>query len=177
MPVIRLTEKAIAKLRAPDPSRKQSLHWDKSLKGFGVLVSGVSKAKSYVVQHVLPGGRTRRADDRPDERPGVAGRAQQRGEGDQGGRAHSRRARTGRLLSGHRSEGATRRGHAKGRTRQLRRSALRPAAQERGWLSRIRRALPRPLARPTASRHHSRHGGGPPAADRQGCGARWAAHR
>jgi Arm DNA-binding domain len=60
LPTIRLNEKSIAKLRAPDPSRRQQLYWDKELRGFGVLVSGVSNAKSYVVQHLLPGGRTRR---------------------------------------------------------------------------------------------------------------------
>jgi hypothetical protein len=47
-------------MRAPDPSGKQVLYWDNQLRGFGVLASGVSNAKSYVVQQVLPGGRTRR---------------------------------------------------------------------------------------------------------------------
>lgn len=60
MPTIKFTEKAVARLRAPDPSGKQQLYWDQDLRGFGVLTSGVSNAKSYVVQHVLPGGRTRR---------------------------------------------------------------------------------------------------------------------
>jgi integrase len=65
MPVIKLTEKAIARLPAPDPSGKQVLYWDKDLKGFGVLVSGVSTAKTYVVQHLLPSGKTRRVTIAP----------------------------------------------------------------------------------------------------------------
>src|SRR6266702_6108778 len=60
MPRIKLTEKAIAKLKAPDPSGKQALHWDAELKGFGVLCSGVTNSKTYVVQRALPGGRSRR---------------------------------------------------------------------------------------------------------------------
>ena len=60
MPTIRLTEKSIAKLRAPDPSGKQVLYWDDELRGFGVLASGVTNAKTDVVQRALPGGRTRR---------------------------------------------------------------------------------------------------------------------
>ncbi|MGE0035649.1 MAG: tyrosine-type recombinase/integrase [Xanthobacteraceae bacterium] len=57
---MKLTERSIAKLKAPDPSGSQKLHWDDGLKGFGVLVSGTSNAKSYIVQRTLPGGRTRR---------------------------------------------------------------------------------------------------------------------
>jgi integrase len=60
MPTVKLTERAIAKLVAPDPSGAQKIFWDSELKGFGVLVSGVSNAKSYVVQRPLPGGNTRR---------------------------------------------------------------------------------------------------------------------
>jgi hypothetical protein len=45
---------------APDPSGKQVLHWSDELKGFGVLCSGTSGAKSYVVQHALPDGTRRR---------------------------------------------------------------------------------------------------------------------
>jgi hypothetical protein len=37
-------------------SGKQQLIWDKSVKGFGMLVSGVSDVKSYVVQAKRPGG-------------------------------------------------------------------------------------------------------------------------
>jgi integrase len=55
-----LTERAIARLPAPDPSGKQVLHWDRDLKGFAVLCSGVTNAKTYIVQRTLPGGRNRR---------------------------------------------------------------------------------------------------------------------
>ena len=60
MPNLKLTDRAVARLPAPDPSGKQTLHWDADLKGFGVLVSGVSTAKTYVVQRKLPGRKTRR---------------------------------------------------------------------------------------------------------------------
>lgn len=57
---IKLNEKTIDRIKAPDPSGKQRLFWDSELKGFGLLVSGVSKTKSYVCQRDLPSGRTRR---------------------------------------------------------------------------------------------------------------------
>jgi integrase len=60
MPRVKLTERAIAKLPAPDPKGKPVLHWDRDLKGFAVLCSGVTTAKTYVVQRTLPGGRNRR---------------------------------------------------------------------------------------------------------------------
>jgi integrase len=60
MPTVKLTEKSVARLKAPDPSGRQVLHWDAELKGFGVLCSGVTSTRSYVVQRALPGGRTRR---------------------------------------------------------------------------------------------------------------------
>lgn len=50
IPRIHLTERAIAALPAPDSSGKQVLYWDTGLKGLGVLVSGTSPSKSYVVQ-------------------------------------------------------------------------------------------------------------------------------
>jgi integrase len=56
---IRVTEKNVAKLRAPDPSGKQRLYWDDELRGFGVLCSGTTTAKTFVVQHAI-GNRTRR---------------------------------------------------------------------------------------------------------------------
>ena len=65
MPTIKLTEKAIARLPAPDPSSGQMLHWDSELKGFGVLCSGTTGAKSYVVQHALKDGRRRRVTSGP----------------------------------------------------------------------------------------------------------------
>jgi integrase len=60
MPRINLTARTIAGLRAPDPSKKQTLYWDEKLRGFGVLVSGTTNGKSFVVQRDLPGGNTRR---------------------------------------------------------------------------------------------------------------------
>ena len=60
MPTIKMSETAVSRLKAPDPSGKQTLHWDQNLRGFGVLVSGVTNAKSYVVQQALKDGRTRR---------------------------------------------------------------------------------------------------------------------
>ena len=41
MPNLKLTKTAITRLKAPDPSGKQTLHWDTELKGFGVLCSGM----------------------------------------------------------------------------------------------------------------------------------------
>jgi integrase len=60
MPKLKLTDAAIAKLLAPDPSGNQRLHWDTELPGFGVLASGKTAAKTYIVQRDLPGGKTRR---------------------------------------------------------------------------------------------------------------------
>ena len=65
MPKLKLTMKAIERLPAPDPSGKQSLHWDTELRGFGVLCSGKTDAKTYIVQRDLPGGRTRRVTIAP----------------------------------------------------------------------------------------------------------------
>lgn len=62
---IKLTTKAIERLAAPDPSGRQKLHWDTELRGFGVLCSGTSGNKTYVVQRDLPGGRTRRVTVAP----------------------------------------------------------------------------------------------------------------
>lgn len=60
MPKSHLTEREIARMAAPDPSGKQVLHWDTDLKGFAVLCSGTTTAKTYVVQRDLPNSRTRR---------------------------------------------------------------------------------------------------------------------
>jgi integrase len=59
MPRLKLTEKSIAKLRAPDPSGKQRLYFDTELKGFGLLCSGVSNARTFIVQRDV-NNRTRR---------------------------------------------------------------------------------------------------------------------
>ena len=60
MPRLKLTVRAVDRLPAPDPSGGQVLHWDSELRGFGVLCSGTTATKTYVVQRDLPGGRTRR---------------------------------------------------------------------------------------------------------------------
>jgi integrase len=60
MPRLRLTERVIARIEAPQPSGKQAIFWDQELKGFGVLASGVSNAKTYIVQRTLPNGISRR---------------------------------------------------------------------------------------------------------------------
>ena len=57
---LKLTARAIDRLPAPDPSGRQRLHWDSELTGFGVLCSGTTNAKTYIVQRDLPDGRTRR---------------------------------------------------------------------------------------------------------------------
>src|SRR5258707_1160109 len=56
-----LTEREIARnMPAPDPSGKQTLHWDSDLTGFGVLCSGTTRTKTFIVQRDLPNGKTRR---------------------------------------------------------------------------------------------------------------------
>jgi integrase len=60
MPRVKLTEKTVARLRAPTADGKQTVYWDEELRGFGVLCSGVSTTKSYIAQRDLPSGKTRR---------------------------------------------------------------------------------------------------------------------
>ena len=55
MPKLKLTAKSVDKLKAPSPNGKQTLVWDSELRGFGVLVSGVSNGKTYVVQRDVNG--------------------------------------------------------------------------------------------------------------------------
>ncbi|WP_170145876.1 tyrosine-type recombinase/integrase [Rhodoplanes elegans] len=57
---VRFTEASLRALRAPTASGRQELWWDTDLRGFGVLLSGSTNGRSYVVQRDLPGGRTRR---------------------------------------------------------------------------------------------------------------------
>jgi integrase len=59
VPKTKLTMTAVSRLEAPTPSGKQALHWDTELKGFGVLCSGKTNGKSYVVQRDID-GKTRR---------------------------------------------------------------------------------------------------------------------
>jgi integrase len=60
MASLKLTKRAVERLEAPHPSGRQTLVWDSELKGFGVLLSGKSASKSYVAQHRLANGLTRR---------------------------------------------------------------------------------------------------------------------
>ena len=60
MPRTKLTQHAIAKLQAPTATGKQMPYWDTDLTGFGVLCSGKTSAKSFIVQRDLPGGKSRR---------------------------------------------------------------------------------------------------------------------
>jgi integrase len=60
MSKIKLTERTLSKIKAPTPSGKQTLHWDSELRGFAVLASGVTNAKTYIAQRDLPSGLTRR---------------------------------------------------------------------------------------------------------------------
>jgi integrase len=53
---IKITDTAVAKLKAPDPSGKQTIHWDAELRGFGVLCSGVTNAKTFIVQRDVKDG-------------------------------------------------------------------------------------------------------------------------
>jgi integrase len=60
MAAIKLTKTAMERLRAPHSNGKQKLIWDAELKGFGLLLSGKTTARTYVVQRRLPDGRERR---------------------------------------------------------------------------------------------------------------------
>lgn len=60
MATAKLTKAAVERIEAPDPSGKQMIHWDAELRGFGVLASGTTTAKSYIAQRRLPDGRSRR---------------------------------------------------------------------------------------------------------------------
>ena len=60
MPRLKLTERSVSNLKAPTQNRRQLLYWDTSLKGFGVLCSGTSDVKTYVVKGVIHGRSVRR---------------------------------------------------------------------------------------------------------------------
>jgi integrase len=60
LPKLKLTNTTVERIKAPDKSGKQTLHWDTELKGFAVLASGKTNAKTFVVQRTLPNGRDRR---------------------------------------------------------------------------------------------------------------------
>jgi integrase len=62
---LKLTEKTVAKLKAPTKSGKQEVAWDAATKGFGVLLSGKTSTKTYIVQRDLKNGKTRRVTVAP----------------------------------------------------------------------------------------------------------------
>ena len=55
----KLTKARVDREGAPHKSGKQSIVWDVELKGFGLLISGTTRAKSYIVQRDV-NGKTRR---------------------------------------------------------------------------------------------------------------------
>jgi hypothetical protein len=63
---VRLTEKAVRRLKAPDPSGKQVLYWDTASPGFGVLCSGTSGSQTYVVRGNVLGRDIRKTIERVD---------------------------------------------------------------------------------------------------------------
>ena len=54
MPVVKLTQTFVDKLRAPHPGGKQVIYLDTVTKGFGVQVSGTTTAIDYIAQRELP---------------------------------------------------------------------------------------------------------------------------
>src|SRR5436190_16155167 len=60
MPTLKLTPTTVDRLKAPDPTGTQQIYWDSTLSGFGVLVSGTTSVKSYVVQRKVAGTRRKR---------------------------------------------------------------------------------------------------------------------
>lgn len=60
MPTVKFTSSTIAKLKAPTKSGRQEIIWDADLRGFGILLSGVSNSRSYIVQRKVSGTRATR---------------------------------------------------------------------------------------------------------------------
>jgi integrase len=58
-PRVKLTERSVARLPAPDPSGKQIIHWDSELRGFGVICSGTSTFKTFLVKGTIRGANGR----------------------------------------------------------------------------------------------------------------------
>jgi integrase len=54
MPRIRLSQHVVDRLKAPHPSGRQTMYWDRSTPGFGVRVSGTTTDIGYIVQGDLP---------------------------------------------------------------------------------------------------------------------------
>lgn len=64
-----LTKSIIRNAPAPDPSGKQVVHWDEEVTGFGLLCSGTTSQKSFVVQTANRHGIPRRTIQRLDLLP------------------------------------------------------------------------------------------------------------
>jgi integrase len=60
MPTVKITEATVTRVKAPDPSGRQVLHWDSEIRGFGILCSGTTTSKSWIVQRAIAGGKQRR---------------------------------------------------------------------------------------------------------------------
>ena len=58
--ILELTKASVESIVAPDPSGKQVIYWDTKLKGFGVLISGITNTKTYIAQGYIPGDKNRR---------------------------------------------------------------------------------------------------------------------
>jgi len=56
---VRLTERVIGRLEAPTPSGKKAFYWDTEQRGLGLVISGTTATKSWVVQSDA-GGKTKR---------------------------------------------------------------------------------------------------------------------
>src|SRR3954470_6981304 len=56
---VKLTERTVARIEAPDPSGRKAFYWDTDQRGLGLVASGTTAAKSWVVQTDV-GKRTRR---------------------------------------------------------------------------------------------------------------------
>ena len=146
---MKLTERTITGLPAPDPSGKQKLYWDDEPKGFGVLCSGVTNTKTFILQRAVE-----RQDPADNHRPGARHRR---------ARSRTRGPRPARNCPTSSTRGSTRRTtRPAGRFAQRWRSTSpsrslmpRTAAFE---LSRRRRAPAQELARPAAGRDHPDHG-------------------
>jgi integrase len=61
---IKLNERIIERMAAPVPSGRQQIYWDESVRGFGVLVSGITKSKTYIAQRDVE-GKTKRVTIAP----------------------------------------------------------------------------------------------------------------
>jgi integrase len=59
MAKMKLTERSLNRIHAPTSSGNQELTWDTEMRGFGVLASGTTNARSYVVQRPVRGRKVR----------------------------------------------------------------------------------------------------------------------